>query len=150
MVLLAQCATLPLTVSTCAACRLMPAFNTTAGTAISWWVTDKVSAAGRAFMGNSGGTNLAEAGSLSMEFSALSHLTGEGGCGEGWMERARRPGSWEKQGGQGCCRGWEGWQCVRMVCAVLAAISILSHCETLGNISGVWGGSEPSRVLLLT
>lgn len=72
---------------TCAVRRLMPAFNTTAGTAISWWVTNKVSAADRAkmaFMGNSGGTNLAEAGSLSMEFSALSHLTGEEGCGEGY------------------------------------------------------------------
>lgn len=73
-----------------------------------------------AFMGNSGGTNLAEAGSLSMEFSALSHLTGEEWCGEGYgegvkagvMGKAGWTGVWQRVGGMGVCEdGLWGFGC---------------------------------------
>jgi hypothetical protein len=56
--------------------RLMPAFNTSSGLPITK-VTLKGTAAARAAMGPSDGqTNLAEAATLSMEFTALGRLTG--------------------------------------------------------------------------
>ena len=56
--------------------RLLPAVNTTTGTAIASWAVTKVNKRlGGATVG--GYTNLAEAGTLSMEFSSVTHLTGE-------------------------------------------------------------------------
>jgi hypothetical protein len=59
--------------------RLMPAFNTTTGMPVTK-VQLKATSAARSRMGRSDGqTNLAEAGTLSMEFTSLGRVTGETG-----------------------------------------------------------------------
>ena len=58
---------------------MMPAVNTTSGIAVAQWsvLKDNKKLSGST---SGGATNLAEAGTLSMEFSTLSHLTGASLC----------------------------------------------------------------------
>ncbi len=56
--------------------RLLPAVNTTSGVAVGQWVVKASNKAQSGFT-TAGGTNLAEAGTLSMEFSSVTHLTGD-------------------------------------------------------------------------